>query len=85
MAGSLPITIVTAIVSPSARARARKTDPMMPSRANGRTALKVDSHFVAPKASAASRCSRGTARSASRETEMMNGKVMIARITPAVR
>ena len=38
---------------------------------------KVDSHCVAPSASAASRCSRGTAISASRETEMMNGKVMI--------
>ncbi len=30
-------------------------------------------------------CSRGTAMSASRDTEMMKGNVMMARITPAVR
>ena len=39
---SLPITIVTAIVSPSARARARKTEPMIPVRAQGTTTFQVD-------------------------------------------
>ena len=52
---------------------------MIPSRAKGTTTCQVDSHFVAPSASAASRCSRGTASSASREMEMMNGNVMMAR------
>ena len=77
---SLPITMVTAMVSPRARARARKIDPIMPSRAKGTTTCQVDSHLVAPSASAASRWSRGTASNASREMEMMNGKVMMARI-----
>ena len=45
MAGSFPITIVTAIVSPRARASARNTDPMIPSFANGSTACHVDSHL----------------------------------------
>ena len=47
-----------------------------------RSRLLVDSHFVAPKASAASRCSRGTAMSASRDTEIMNGNVITARMMP---
>ncbi len=85
MCGSFPITIVTAMVSPRARAKARKIEPMMPSRAYGTTTCQVDSHFVAPSARAASRCSRGTSSRASREIEMMNGKVMIARIRPAAR
>ena len=38
---------------------------------NGTTTCQVVSHRVAPNASAASRCSRGTASSASRDTEMM--------------
>ena len=37
--GSLPITMVTAMVSPSARARPRKIEPMIPSRAKGTTHL----------------------------------------------
>ena len=74
------MTMVTAMVSPKARANARKMDPMIPSRAWGTTTCQVDSHLVAPSARAASRCSRGTASSDSREMEMINGKVMIARI-----
>ena len=83
--GSLPITIVTAMVSPKARARPRKIDPKMPSLAYGTTTCHVDSHWVAPSASAASRCSRGTASSDSRETEMMNGNRHDGRTMPAVR
>ena len=83
--GSLPITIVTAMVSPRARANARNIDPIIPVRAHGTTTCQVDSQRVAPKPKAASRCSRGTVNSTSRETEMMYGNVMIARITPAVR
>src|SRR5260370_6043256 len=59
----LPITMVTAMVSPRARARARKMEPNIPERAYGTTTCQVDSHFVAPTANAASRRSLGTARS----------------------
>ena len=54
------MTMVTAMVSPSARARARNTEPRMPVRAQGTTTFQVASQRVAPSASAASRCSRGT-------------------------
>ena len=77
--------MVTAMVSPKARARLRKTDPKMPSLAYGTTTCQVLSQRVAPKARAASRCSRGTASSDSRETEMTNGMVMIESTRAAVR
>ena len=83
--GLFPTTMVTAMVSPSARAMARKTDPMMPRRAYGTTTCQVVSHRVAPNASAASRRSRGTASNTSRETEMMNGAIITASTTPAAR
>src|SRR5882762_3168833 len=83
--GLLPMTMVTAIVSPSARASARNTEPKIPMRAAGTTTFQVDSHFVAPRANAASRWSRGTASRTSRDTERTNGTIMIARTIPAVR
>ena len=55
-AGLLPMTIVTAIVSPSARPRPRMTAPTIPERAYGRTAFVTVSQRVAPRASIASRC-----------------------------
>ena len=55
------MTIVTAIVSPSARPSPRIMPPMMPERAYGSTASQIISQRVAPSASAASRCERGTA------------------------
>src|SRR6266852_2292102 len=64
--GVFPMTMVTAIVSPSARASAKKIDPMIPVRANGTTTFQVDSQRVAPNASAASRWSLGTDISTSR-------------------
>ena len=83
--GLFPMTMVTAMVSPSARAKARNTEPMMPVRAHGTTTCQVASQRVAPIASAASRCSRGTLSNTSRDTEMMNGTTMIASTMPAVR
>src|ERR1035438_7368392 len=77
--------MVTAMVSPRARAKPRKIEPRMPSLAYGTTICQVVSHLVAPKARAASLWSRGTARRDSRETDMMNGIVMIARTRPAGR
>jgi len=46
--GVFPMTIVTAIVSPRARASARKIEPMMPVRAKGTTTFQVDSQRVEP-------------------------------------
>ena len=79
------MTMVTAMVSPRARASARKIEPMMPVLAKGTTTFQVDSQRVEPSASAASRWSRGTDSSTSRDTEMMYGMTMMARTIPAVR
>ena len=80
--GLLPMTMVTAIVSPSARPRARITAPEMPARPYGKTTCQIVSHFVAPRASEPSRCICGTADSTSRETAAMKGSTMMARINP---
>src|SRR6266516_304477 len=82
MSWRLPITIVTAIVSPSARPRPRMIAPMRPARPYGSTAERTVSQRVAPIASAASRCAVGTARSTSRDTAAMSGTIMIARMMP---
>ena len=62
----LPMTIVTAIVSPSARPRPRMIAPKMPERARGKNDVRIVSQAVAPRASAPSRSALGTARSTSR-------------------
>ena len=79
----LPMTIVTAIVSPSARARPRMIAPAMPPLAYGSTARWMVSQRVAPSASMPSRWVLGTARRISRETAVIVGRIMIARMTPA--
>ena len=56
---------------------------MIPDREKGITAPVIVSHRVAPSASAASRCERGTAISTSRDTAAMYGSTMIERINPA--
>ena len=81
--GRFPITIVTAIVSPSARPSPRITAPKMPDRAYGSTALVIISQRVAPSASIASRCESGTAVMTSREMATTVGRIMSVRITPA--
>ncbi len=78
-----PITIVTAIVSPNARPNPRITAPTIPDRAYGTTAVQAASHRVAPRPKAASRWLAGTARRTSRDTDMMYGITMIARMIPA--
>jgi len=55
ISGRLPITIATAMVSPSARPSPRITAPITPETPNGNTAIRTISHLVAPKANAASR------------------------------
>src|ERR1700723_3317329 len=84
MTGWLPITIVTAIVSPSARPSPKITDPIMPIRALRSTPIRSISQRVAPSASTASRWFTGTARITSLLIELITGKIMIARITLAV-
>src|SRR5207244_1843101 len=80
----LPIVMVTAIVSPTARPKPRMMAPKSPARAYRSTASRVVSHRVAPRLSAASRWLSGTARKASRDTDEMVGMIMIARMTPAL-
>jgi hypothetical protein len=57
----LPMSMVTAIVSPRARPSAKKQPPMMPGRAYGSTTFQMVCQRVAPRASEPSRWARGTA------------------------
>ena len=59
--------------------------PAMPPRAYGRTALRIISQRVAPSASAASLRWVGTVGMISRETAVTIGRIMIARISPAMK
>jgi len=83
--GVFPITIVTAIVSPSALASARTIDPNIPLLAYGKEIFLSVSHRVAPSAYIPSFNGTGTVLSTSVDTDMMNGTIMIARIREAVR
>ena len=83
ISAELPITIATAIVSPSARPSPRIIAPITPVMPYGITAVFTISHLVAPSASAASRCVCGTTRKTSVQTDEIYGMIMIARITPA--
>ena len=58
---ALPVTIITAIVSPMARPMPSMTAMTMPERAAGSTTRQIVCHCVAPMASAPSRYSLGTA------------------------
>ncbi len=54
------------------------TAAMMPGRPNGKTAVRTISHFVAPRASAASSLAVGVCRNTSRVSAVMIGSIMIA-------
>ena len=58
---------------------------MIPAREYGSTAIRIISHRVAPSASAASLCSDGTVAITSREIAETIGRIMIARISPAMK
>ena len=75
-----PITMVTAMVSPSARPSPRITAPRMPGRATS-TVSAMASARVAPSASADSRSARGMATRISREIDTIVGRI----ITPSTR
>ena len=84
ISGRLPITIVTAIVSPIARPRPSTIEPIIPEAA-GRQHRQPDvSHRVAPSARADSRNAPGTACRTSREIAVIVGRIMIASSTPAL-
>ena len=73
-----PAAIVTAIVSPTARANASRIAATIPERADGSTTLVAISHRVAPSPKAASFISRGTALIASSDIETMIGRIIAA-------
>src|SRR5579883_1613396 len=74
MLGTFPITIVTAIVSPTALASPSIAAAKIPDLAYGNTALEMTSHFVAPRDNIASL-----------EIADTVGIIIIAKITPAVK
>jgi len=76
-------TMTTAIVSPRARPRPSIEAEMTPERPNGRTAMRTISQRVAPSARAASSWRGGVWRKTSRDTEVMIGNTMTARIRAA--
>ena len=83
MVGELPMTIVTAIVSPSARPVDRVTAPKRPTRALGSTTRQSTCQRVAPRANAASTWSPGTAAITSREMATIVGSTMTKSTKPA--
>src|ERR1700677_3915566 len=83
MVALLPTTIVTAIVSPSARPSPSIEAPKIPRVDPFNTARRVTYHRVAPSAKAASRCETGTERNTTREIDVMIGTIMIATIMAA--
>ena len=84
MTAAFPVTIRTAMVSPIARPMPRMMAAVIPEMAAGTTTRTIVCHFVAPSAREPSRNSRGTAESASSETEMIVGSDMIpSRMEPA--
>ncbi len=80
--GLLPMTIVTAIVSPRARPKPSMIAPRIPLLPKPSATL-IASHRVAPRAYAASRWVKGTFFRISRATDDENGTTMIARISAA--
>ena len=80
--GALPMTIVTAIVSPRARPRPSMIAPMMPVLPKPIATL-IASQRVAPSAYAASRWALGTFFKISRATDDVNGTTMIERMIAA--
>ena len=81
----LPMTTVTAIVSPSALPSPRIIAPRIPDRPYGISTCQMVSQRVEPSARAASRWEFGMARKTSRVTAAMVGMIIMVRISPAAR
>jgi hypothetical protein len=80
---TFPMRRVTAMVSPTARPRARVAAARMPELAPGTTTLRITCQGVAPNAKAASRSRFPTPASAVRERATMVGRIMIDSTKPA--
>ncbi len=80
----LPMTSVAAIVSPIARPSPSITAPTSPALLCGQTAAEIISQRVAPSASAASLSVVGVVSITSRDSDVMIGVIMMARMIPAV-
>ncbi len=83
ISGLLPITMVTAMVSPKARLSPKIAAPAIPGLAGLSTAIRIVSHFVAPRAYAASRWVCGVVINISVQTEVIIGVIMMASMMPA--
>src|ERR1700754_5156822 len=81
----LPITKVTAMVSPRARPRASMAPPTTPVEQKGRQTFHITSQLVEPRPYEASFNTLGTVSSTSRVTAEMKGRIMMERIRPAVK
>src|SRR5215469_7219556 len=81
---ALPMTKVTAIVSPRARPRPSMVPPTMPALEYGTTTCQMTSQVVAPSPYADSFNTSGTVSNTSRITADMNGMTMTASTIPAV-
>src|ERR1700761_1668043 len=77
--------ISTATVSPSARPSPSIDAATAPLRPYGSTVILTTSHFVAPRACAASVWLIGVCRNTSRDTDVMMGRTITASTTPAVK
>src|SRR5690625_2276151 len=82
---ALPMTNVTAMVSPSARPRPSMMPPITPPLVKGSTTFQTTSHVVEPNPYADSFSMGGTTSKTSRMTAVMNGMTMMDRIRPAVK
>ncbi len=83
MDGLLPMTIATAMLSPSARPTASVTAASIPGRAAGITALRTTCQRVAPRARAPSRSDTDTPDRAVRLRVTMVGRDITASTTAA--
>src|SRR5207244_8340347 len=81
----LPMTMVTAMVSPNARPSPSIEAPMTPDLERGRTAAWSISQRVAPSASAPSLSPIGAVLKTSRQIAVTIGRIMIARTTEAAK
>ena len=82
---TLPATMITAKVSPTALPIPKITAVMIPGNAAGNMIFLIVCQFVAPKPRDASLYTCGTLHNASNDTDMIVRRIIIASIIPAVK
>jgi len=85
ISGLLPINMVTAIVSPMARPKPNAIAAKIPEKPASITAVLIVSQGVAPNALTPSRNVVGIDKKTSRQTAVIVGRIMTAKINPAVK